>query len=193
VSVRAGDREVLRDVDLTVRSGDRVLVSGSNGAGKSTLLNVLSGRLAPDTGQVSFGEQPALLSQRNDGLPPTMTVLGFLRSRLPMYADDAEQLLTAYLFGREQWGAQLRTLSQGELRRLQLAVAVNSAAPVLLLDEPTHYLDFDALDVVEEALREYPGTLVLVTHDMYFAARVGYGRHWRVGNGRVTEGERKTP
>jgi ATPase subunit of ABC transporter with duplicated ATPase domains len=193
VSVRAGDRDVLRDVDLTVQSGDRVLVSGSNGAGKSTLLNVLGGRLAPDAGQVSFGEQPALLSQGNDGLPPTMTVLGFLRSRLPMYVDDAEQLLTAYLFGRDQWGAQLRTLSQGELRRLQLAVAVNSGAPALLLDEPTHYLDFDALDVVEEALREYPGTLVLVTHDMYFAARVGYGRHWRVGNGRVTEGERKTP
>ena len=193
VSVRAGGRMLLRDVDLTVRAGDRVLVSGGNGAGKSTLLNVLGGRLAPDAGRVRFGQQPALLPQRHDRLPPTMTVLGFLRSQLPIYADDAEQLLTAFLFGSDQWHAQLRTMSQGELRRLLLAVAVNSGAPVLLLDEPTHYLDFDALDVIEAALREYPGTLVMVTHDMYFAGRIGYGRHWRVGDGSVTEGEHKTP
>jgi ATPase subunit of ABC transporter with duplicated ATPase domains len=193
VSVHAGNRALLRDVDLTIQSGDRVLVSGVNGAGKSTLLNVLGGRLAPDAGQVSFDEQPALLPQRHDCLPPAMTVLGFLRSGLPIYADDAEQLLTAYLFGPDQWSAQLRTLSQGEQRRLLLAVAVNSGAPVLLLDEPTHYLDFDALDVIEEALREYPGTLVMVTHDRYFAGRVGYRRQWHVGDGSVTEGERKTP
>jgi ATPase subunit of ABC transporter with duplicated ATPase domains len=187
VSVGAGGRPLLRDVTLTIRAGDRVLVSGRNGAGKSTLLNVLGGRLTPDTGQVSFGQRPALLPQRHDHLPAAATVLGFLRSQLPLYADDAESLLAAYLFGPDQWGSQLRALSQGELRRLLIAVAVNSGAQVLMLDEPTHYLDFDALDVIEEALRAYHGTLIMVTHDMYFAARVGYTRHWQVGGGSLAE------
>jgi ATPase subunit of ABC transporter with duplicated ATPase domains len=64
---------------------------------------------------------------------------------------------------------------------------VNSQSPVLLLDEPTHYLDFDALDVVEAALRAYPATLVMVTHDRYFADRVGFTRQLLVGNGRVSQ------
>jgi ATPase subunit of ABC transporter with duplicated ATPase domains len=174
-------------VNLSVSAGDRILISGGNGAGKSTLLNVLGGRLTPDAGQVRSGQQPALLPQRHDHLPGRMTMLGFLRSQLPLYADDAEDLLAAYLFSPDQWSSQLRTLSQGELRRLLIAVTVNSGAPVLLLDEPTHYLDFDALDVVEEALRAYHGTLIMVTHDMYFAGRVGYTRHWRVGTASVAE------
>ena len=197
VSVTMGGRPLLSAVNLKVRAGDRVLVTGRNGAGKSTLLSMLGGRLTPDAGQVSSsqlssvqisgGQRPALLPQRHDHLPAAMTVLGFLRSQLPLYADDAEDLLTAYLFGPDQWDSQLRTLSQGELRRLLIAVAVNSGASVLLLDEPTHYLDFDALDVAEEALRAYRGTLIMVTHDMYFASRVGYTRRWQVGSGSVTE------
>ena len=80
------------------------------------------------------------------------------------------------------------TLSAGQLRRLLLAAMVNSPARVLLLDEPTNFLDFDALDVVEEALRAYRGTLVTVTHDRWFADAVGHTRRWRVGGGRVVDG-----
>jgi ATPase subunit of ABC transporter with duplicated ATPase domains len=187
LSVCLGGRQLLRDVDLDLLPSDRVLVSGPNGAGKTTLLRALAGELAPAAGRVDAALGPAVLSQRHDNLPATMPVLDFLRARVALYADDAEQLLTAYQFGPEQWGAQLRTLSQGEVRRLLLAVLVNSGSPVLMLDEPTHYLDFDSLDVVEEALRAYPGTLVMVTHDWYFAERVGYTRHWRISDGLVTE------
>jgi ATPase subunit of ABC transporter with duplicated ATPase domains len=187
LTVHCGGRPVLRDVCLQVCAGDRILLSGQNGAGKTTLLRALAGQLQPDAGQVSGTARAAMLPQRHDDLPARMPVLTFLRSRVALHADDAEQLLTAYQFAPEQHRAQLRTLSDGETRRLLLAAVVNSGAPVLLLDEPTHYLDFDALDLVEEALRSYPGTLVVATHDQYFAARVGYGRHWRVAGGAVTE------
>jgi ATP-binding cassette subfamily F protein 3 len=78
-----------------------------------------------------------------------------------------------------------RSLSAGELRRLVLAVLVNSPARVLVLDEPTNFLDFDALDVVEEALRRYRGTVLTVTHDEFFAGAVGYSRRWHVAGGVV--------
>jgi ATPase subunit of ABC transporter with duplicated ATPase domains len=196
LSVQVAGRVLLRDVHVSVRFGERVYICGPNGAGKTTLLRVLAGQLAPAAGGVEYGQAdarevdagapPAVLPQRHDDLPMAATVLGFLRSRLPLYAEDAEQLLTAYLFDRDQWRTQLRALSAGELRRLLLAILVNSGSPVLMLDEPTHYLDFDALDVVEEALRAYRGTLIMVTHDSYFADRVGFGQRWRVGDGTVT-------
>jgi ATPase subunit of ABC transporter with duplicated ATPase domains len=186
LSVRLSGRQVLRDITLELVPGDRVLISGPNGAGKTTLLRALTGQLTPDAGQVRGVHHAAALSQRHDDRPATMPVLDFLRSRVAVYADEAEQLLAAYQFGPEQQHAQLRTLSDGEMRRLLLAALVNSGSPVLMLDEPTHYLDFDSLDVVEEALRAYPGTLVMVTHDLYFAKRVGFNRHWRISGGALT-------
>ncbi len=183
LSVRLSGRQILHDVTLELVPGDRVLISGPNGAGKTTLLRALTGQLTPDAGQVRGVHPAAVLPQRHDDLPATMPVLDFLRSRVAVYTDEAEQLLAAYQFGPEQWHAQLRTLSDGEMRRLLMAALVNSGSPVLMLDEPTHYLDFDSLEVVEEALRAYPGTLVMVTHDRYFAGRVGFSRHWRISGG----------
>jgi ATPase subunit of ABC transporter with duplicated ATPase domains len=187
LTVRLGGRCLLTDVDLELRAGDRVLVSGPNGAGKTTLLRALAGQQAPDAGAVTTAQPLAVLDQVQHGMPRATAVLDYFRSRVPVYAEDAEQLLDGYLFGPDQWEAPLRTLSAGELRRLQLAVLVNEGSPVLLLDEPTNYLDFDSLEVIEEALRGYRGTLVMVSHDRYFAERVGYIRHWRVEAGAVAE------
>jgi ATPase subunit of ABC transporter with duplicated ATPase domains len=119
-------------------------------------------------------------------------VLDFFRSRVPVYVDEAEALLDAYLFDEDSWDAPLPTLSAGELRRLLLAVMVNSPGRLLLLDEPTNYLDVDSLEVVEEALRAFRGTLLMVTHDAYFARSVGYDRRWEVGAGGVAECDRGT-
>jgi ATP-binding cassette subfamily F protein 3 len=185
--VTLGGRRLLDGVDLAVARGDRILITGRNGAGKTTLLRTLAGQLDPDGGGVKASEPLAVLPQTSDGLRSTVTVLDFFRSQVPVYADDAERLLAAHLFGPDQWGATLRSLSAGELRRLLLAVLVNSPARVLLLDEPTNFLDFDALDVVEEALREFRGTLLTVTHDRYFADAVGHTRTWHVAAGRVLE------
>jgi ATPase subunit of ABC transporter with duplicated ATPase domains len=186
--VARGGRTLLDRVDVSVASGDRILVTGRNGAGKSTLLRVLGGLLEPDAGDVKAAAQVALLPQTSDGLRTDVTVMEHFRSRVPVYADDAERLLDAHLFGPEQWDASLRSLSAGELRRLLLAVIVNTDARVLLLDEPTNFLDFDALDVLEQALRSFRGTLVTVTHDAYFAAQIGHTRRWHVADGRVEIG-----
>jgi ATPase subunit of ABC transporter with duplicated ATPase domains len=176
LTVARGGRTILEDVTLDVAGGDRILVAGPNGAGKTTLLRALAER----TGAL-------LLPQTHDEVRTRVSVIDFFRSRVPVYVDDAEALLDAYLFDADSWDAPMRTLSAGELRRLLLAVMVNSPARVLLLDEPTNYLDFDSLDVVEEALRAFAGTLVMVTHDAYFAHAVGYGRRWDVGDRQVRE------
>jgi ATPase subunit of ABC transporter with duplicated ATPase domains len=185
LTVALGGRAILRDVNLTVHSGERVLVSGRNGAGKSTLLRVFAGQLAPDSGEVTG--RGVLLPQTHDAVRSGVTVFDYLRSRLALYAEDAEQLLEAYLFGADQWNRPLSALSAGELRRLLLAVMANSPARVLLLDEPTNYLDFDALEVTERAFAEFRGTLLVVTHDARFAAAVGCSRSWRVAGGHVGE------
>jgi ATPase subunit of ABC transporter with duplicated ATPase domains len=177
LSVGYGGRRLLDGVDVEVRRGDRILVTGRNGAGKTTLMRALW-EAAP--------EEVAVLPQTSDGLRSEATVMEFFRERVPVYADDAERLLVGHQFGPDQWSARTRTLSAGELRRLVLAVLVNCPARVLVLDEPTNFLDFEALDVVEEALRRYRGTLLVVTHDRYFAAAVGCVRRWHVAAGAVT-------
>lgn len=179
LSVELGGRLLLDHVDVEVRRGDRVLITGRNGAGKTTLLNALA--------RESAGGGTRTLPQTSDGLRTEVSVLEFFRSQVPVYVDEAERLLAGHQFGPDQWDVSLRSLSAGELRRLLLAVLVNSEERVLLLDEPTNFLDFDALDVVEEALRRYRGTLLMVTHDRYFAEAVGYGRLWHVGDGKVAE------
>lgn len=184
---RYEERTALDGISFNVQSAELFGLLGPNGSGKTTLLRALTGDITPDSGEVVAARAPGLLPQTHDDLPPAASVLDFFRAHVAVYADDAERLLDGYLFGRDQWGASLRTLSAGELRRLLLAVLVNGGSRILLLDEPTNYLDFDALDVVEEALRAYRGTLVIVTHDEYFAERVGVTRHWRVEDAAVTE------
>jgi ATPase subunit of ABC transporter with duplicated ATPase domains len=187
LTVKLAGRVLFRDLDLRVKAGDRVILSGRNGTGKTTLLRVLAGELAPDAGTVTGLAQ--LLPQTHDALRTPTTVVDFFRSRVPVYLDEAEELLAAHQFPAEDWDAPLRTLSAGELRRLLLAAMVNSGAEVLLLDEPTNYLDFDALDVVEEGLGAYQGTLIMVTHDTYFAERVGVTRRWHLDLSGLTESE----
>jgi ATPase subunit of ABC transporter with duplicated ATPase domains len=187
LAARAGGRMLFRDLDLAVAAGQRVLLTGDNGAGKTTLLRLLAGQREPDAGAVTAAGPVALLPQTHDALRTDVTVLGWFRSQVPVYVDEAERLLDAHLFGPDQWDTPLRVLSAGELRRLLLAVMVNSRARVLLLDEPTNYLDFDSLDVVEAALREFSGTVVLVTHDVWFADAVGVDRRWHLADGRLRD------
>jgi ATPase subunit of ABC transporter with duplicated ATPase domains len=178
LSVAYGDRVLLDGVDVDVRRGDRILVTGRNGVGKTTLMRALA---------EAGGDEVAVLPQTSDGLRSEATVMEFFRARVPVYVDDAERLLAGHQFGPDQWDVRTRSLSAGELRRLVLAVLVNSPARVLVLDEPTNFLDFDALEVVEEALRRYRGTVLTVTHDRYFAESVGYSRRWHVVAGGVSE------
>ena len=175
LEVTAGSRTLLKIPSLEIRTGDRVLITGPNGAGKSSLLRELAARL-PEAG---------VLPQTHDHLRLDTSVIDYFRSKVPIYPEDAEQILTGYLFPEDQWTAALHTLSAGELRRLLLAIVVNQGARVLLLDEPTNYLDFDSLDVIERALTAFTGTIVAVTHDRYFADAIGFKTRWHVAEGRL--------
>jgi macrolide transport system ATP-binding/permease protein len=185
LTLMAGTRILARDVDLRLRTGERVVLTGPNGAGKTTLLNTLAGSAEPAGGRVTRNGVVGLLPQTHDGLRLRTPVLDFFRSRVPVYVDEAEDLLRGYLFDDEQQRQPLRTLSAGEMRRLLLATIVNGDADAILLDEPTNFLDFDALDVVEEALRAYDGALLVVTHDAYLPKSIGCDRHVVLANGRL--------
>ena len=180
-------RTLIKDLDLVVRSTDRLVLTGANGTGKTTLLRALVGIDEPAGGTVRRDGVLALLPQTHDELRMRMSVRDFFRSRVPVYIDEAEALLRAYLFDDEQQRQPLRTLSAGELRRLLLATIVNSDAEMILLDEPTNFLDFDALDLLEEALRAYGGAVLVVTHDAYLPGAIGCDRRLELADLTIRE------
>jgi ATPase subunit of ABC transporter with duplicated ATPase domains len=177
LTVRAGGRTLLRAGRLRLSAGERVLVTGNNGVGKSSLLRHLL-PLLPDA---------SLLPQTHDHLPGGTSTIDYFRSLVPLYVDEAEQVLDGFLFDEDDRQRALRDLSVGQVRRLLLAAMVNLRPAVLVLDEPTNHLDFDALDVVEAALEQYTGTLLLVSHDEALAERVGLTRRWHLGAGRLEQ------
>ena len=182
-----GGRPVLRDVDLTVKGRERVAIVGENGAGKTTLVKLLAGTLAPQTGRVSVDAETAVLPQSHQGLPLERGILDFYRSHVVSYEDAARAFLGHFLFDQEQMHRAIGTLSPGERSRLLIAVLVSSGAELLLLDEPTNHLDFDSIDVVEEALRQFRGTIVAVSHDREFIRSVGATRVLEVRAGGISE------
>ncbi len=187
VSVRHGERRLLDGIDLVVRGRDRIAVTGDNGAGKTTLLRLVAGELTPSSGRAEPAEAPGILPQDHHHMPLDRPLLDFYRSQVIGYEDEARAFLGHFLFDQEQMHRPLRTLSPGERSRLLIAVLVSSGAELLLLDEPTNHLDFDSLDVVEEALRQFRGTIVAVSHDREFVRNIGCERHLEIRAGRLRE------
>ncbi|WP_328906346.1 ATP-binding cassette domain-containing protein [Streptomyces sp. NBC_00234] len=162
----------LDPIDLTVRAGERLLITGGNGAGKSTLLRVLAGDLAPDRGHVTSCGRIGYLAQDPDPGSADETLLtAYARGRAGHADEHAEQLLALGLFERTQLAVPTARLSTGQRQRLALARLVSRPADVLLLDEPTNHLSPALAEELETALAGFAGTVVLVSHDRLLRQR----------------------
>ena len=168
------DDPVLLDVELVVGRGERVGVVGPNGAGKTALLRTLGGTLEPAGGLrwIGPGIDVGYLSQAAAGLPPDAAVIDVLRAGRSIAEDVAVRRLMAFLFDYEQVRRPVGTLSGGERTRLAFLLLMEDAPNCLLLDEPTNHLDVDSIEVLEDALEHYDGTVVAVSHDRYFLDRI---------------------
>jgi ATP-binding cassette subfamily F protein 3 len=164
---------VLLDVDLEVHRGERVGVVGPNGAGKSVLLRALADDLVLAAGERWIGPSIELgyLSQAAE-LPRSSPVIDVLRAGRSMSEDTAVRLLMRFLFDYEQVRRPVSTLSGGERTRLAFLLLMQDGANCLLLDEPTNHLDVESIEVLEDALERYDGTVIAVSHDRYFLDRI---------------------
>jgi ATP-binding cassette subfamily F protein uup len=195
ISKSYDDAPVVKDLSLRVMRGDRIGIVGANGAGKTTLINLLTGQLAPDMGSVQLGTQVtmATLDQRRQSLDPMTTLVDALTGGGSDYvAVNNERkhvigYMKDFLFAPEQARTPIGKLSGGERGRLMLARALAIPANLLVLDEPTNDLDIETLDLLQELLADYPGTILLVSHDRDFLDRVVSSVLVSEGNGRWVE------
>lgn len=189
-NVRAGygDQEVLRDVSLEVRGHDRVALLGENGSGKTTLLRCINGE-HPFTGSIRLGPsiRAAMLSQEQSELPLERSVLEVFRSRTEMHESEARTYLHKFLFSGPEVLKPVDALSYGQRAKLALAILILSDANFLILDEPTSHLDMPALEAIEEALANYTGPLLVVSHDRAFLEHIVVTRVLIMERGQVQE------
>jgi ATP-binding cassette subfamily F protein 3 len=171
-----GALTVFGDVNLHIERGDRIALVGPNGAGKSTLMRLLSGEEAPDRGERTVGHQVVIEYFAQDEatrLDPSLTVYETLASGSPTDMVPAiRNLLGGFLFSGDDVYKKAAVLSGGERTRLAVARMLLRSSNTLLLDEPTNHLDLDSKDVLLEALEDYGGTLVIVSHDRYFVEKL---------------------
>ncbi|MEV7053535.1 ABC-F family ATP-binding cassette domain-containing protein [Streptomyces anulatus] len=169
-AVSVGDR--LRLPSLRVASGARLLVTGENGAGKTTLLRVLAGDLTPDAGTVTRRARIGYLPQELPARPTRRTLLATFAAGRPGFPDEyADELLALGLFRPEDLDVPVASLSVGQQRRLALARLVTRPADLLVLDEPTNHIALSLVEELEQALDQYRGAVVVVSHDRSFRAR----------------------
>ncbi len=195
VSKSYGDRPIVKDFSTRVLRGDRLGIIGPNGAGKTTLLNLLTGRDTPDTGEAKLGAnvQLATLDQARSSLKPDTTLSDALTGggSDQVIVNGTSKHVIGYmkdfLFGPEQARTPLSRLSGGERGRLMLARALALPSNLLVLDEPTNDLDLETLDLLQDMLADYPGTVVVVSHDRDFLDRVSTSVINAEGEGRWTE------
>jgi ATP-binding cassette subfamily F protein uup len=187
-------RPVVSEFSTRVIRGDRIGLIGPNGAGKTTLLRLLLGQLAPDTGGVRLGAnvQIAYYDQQREQLDPERTVFDTLGEGSDTVTVNGESrhvhsYLKDFLFPPERARSPVKALSGGERNRLLLARLFTRPANVLVLDEPTNDLDIETLELLEAQLVEWPGTLLLVTHDRVFLDNVVSSTLVFEGDGRVAE------
>lgn len=189
-----GDREIVKDFSTHIIKGNKIGIVGPNGAGKTTLIKLLTKRLEPDSGHVRIGKnlEEAYFDQNRLTLDPKKTLWKTLCNEGDhIFVRGSYRHVVAYLkdflFRPDQAQCPVSALSGGEKNRLMLAVALAQPSNFLVLDEPTNDLDMDTLDLLQEVLDEYEGTILLVSHDRDFIDRVVTSVIYMPGNGSVSE------
>ena len=169
-----GGKVLFSGVDLDVKRGEKLAIIGPNGTGKTTLLKIISGEIKADTGELEFGSrvETAYYDQEHHVLDPDNTVFDEISDAYPsMDNTEIRNLLASFLFTGEDVFKYVRDLSGGEKGRLSLSKLMLSKANLLILDEPTNHLDITSKEILEEAVKNYEGTVIYVSHDRYFINR----------------------
>ncbi|KAG2379191.1 hypothetical protein C9374_007330 [Naegleria lovaniensis] len=169
---------LFRDLSFTLVSGDRLIVQGPNGSGKTTLFKIIMDMITPDEGtmQISNSTRIGYLDQEQEGLPLDKTAVELLMEDPLINAQKQQAITNLCNYGVYSWqdlNSPMSTLSIGCRRKVQLCQIVMRKCPILLLDEPTNHIDFPSLEVIEEALMNFPGIIIAATHDRYFTEKVG--------------------
>ncbi|MCR5481856.1 MAG: ABC-F family ATP-binding cassette domain-containing protein [Clostridia bacterium] len=168
-------RELFKNVSFDIKRGERICIVGANGIGKTTLLKIMQGMLEPDSGYLKTGHNVAFgyYDQGQRLLTDSNTVLEELKESYRLYSDtEMRSILGRFLFRNEMVFLEVGSLSGGERARLSLAKLMLSGANVLVLDEPTNHLDINSKEVFEDALLDFPGTVIVVSHDRYFLNKI---------------------
>jgi ATP-binding cassette subfamily F protein 3 len=181
-------RNVLDDLNLLIRHGERVGLIGANGAGKSVFLRLILGKEKPTFGEIKIGPSVKVgyYAQEHETLDFNQSVIDAVRLSGNMSESNAVSFLIRYLFTYQQATQRIGSLSGGERSRLQLALLVLSGANFLLLDEPTNNLDIASAEVLENALNDFNGTVLVISHDRYFLDRTVH-RLFALENGQIEE------
>ena len=184
----AKDRVILNNISFLIRHGERVGLIGANGAGKSVLLRLILGKEQPTNGEIKIGPSVKVgyYAQEHETLDFNQTLIDAVRLGGNMSESNAVSFLIRYLFTYQQATQRIGLLSGGERSRLQLALLVLSGANFLLLDEPTNNLDIASAEVLENALNDFNGTVLVISHDRYFLDRT-VSRIFALENATITE------
>ena len=183
-----GERKLFSDVNLEVEGGERIALLGDNGAGKSTLIKIIMGEEEPDGGKLRKGPTVKIgyLPQIIHFAQPERTLVDTMLYDLDCTAQTARNRLASFKFRGEDVFKPVSALSGGEQSRLRLCMLMDSKINLLILDEPTNHLDIQSREWIEEAVEEYEGNLLFVSHDRYFIDRFAT-RIWMLENGRITD------
>ncbi|SET92406.1 ribosomal protection-like ABC-F family protein [Paenibacillus sp. NFR01] len=188
ISKTYGARRLFASASAVLRYGETTALIGGNGAGKSTLLRIILGEETPDSGSCTLGARAAVGYLAQEAVPEDgkQTVLGYFREEAGMEEGQARGQLARFLFYGPDVFKSVASLSGGEWTRLRFAVLMHRRPNLLILDEPTNHLDIDSREALEEALEDFPGTVLAVTHDRYFINRC-FGKLWTIAAGRFAE------
>ncbi|WP_340021922.1 ABC-F type ribosomal protection protein [Paenibacillus sp. FSL K6-1096] len=187
VSKAYGPRQLFSAASDILRYGETTALIGGNGAGKSTLLKIILGQEAPDSGSCTLASRAVVGYLAQEAVPEEggQSVLRYFREEAGLEEGEARGQLARFLFYGSDVFKSIANLSGGEWTRLRFAVLMHRRPNLLILDEPTNHLDIDSREALEEALEEFPGTVLAVSHDRYFINRC-FGKLWSIDHGRFS-------